>query len=75
MSTRDALATVRRWTWDPRPAIAAGALLIAGGAAATALTWPPSHASMRPLIVGVILVLRGLALPVLLRRRRQRSGG
>lgn len=72
MTTRNALSTLRRWTWDPRPTIAVGALLIAGSAVATALTWPPSHASMRPFIVGVLLVLRGLALP-LLRRRRERT--
>ena len=72
MSTRNALSTLRRWMWDPRPAITVGALLIAGSAAATALTWPPSHASMRPFIVGVMLVLRGLALPFL-RRRRERA--
>lgn len=69
MRTRNALSTLRRWMWDPRPAIIAGALLIAGSSAAIALTWPPSHASLRPFIVGVLLVLRGLALPLLLRRR------
>ena len=72
MSTRNALSTLRRWIWDPRPAITVGALLIAGSAAANALTWPPSHASMRTFIVGVLLVLRGLALP-LLRRWLERT--
>ena len=69
MSTRNALSALRRWMWDPRPAITAGALLIAGSAAAAALTWPPSHAIMRPFITGVLLVLRGVALPWLLRWR------
>jgi ABC-type xylose transport system permease subunit len=55
--------------WDPRPAITIGVLLIAGSAAGIALTWPPTHASLRPFIVGVLLVLRGLALPLLQRRR------
>lgn len=65
-----------RYTRDPRPCYVAGVLLIAGSAVAAAVTWPPSWACLRPFVVGVGLVLRGVVLHLVRRyRRRIRTSG
>lgn len=64
-------ANLWRWLRDPRLALVVGALLMAGSAIAAAMTWPPSQTTIRPFIVGALLILRGLLQP-LLRRGRQR---
>ncbi|HEY3686870.1 MAG TPA: hypothetical protein VGL93_27795 [Streptosporangiaceae bacterium] len=74
-SARTTMAALRRWTLDPRPAYAAGALLIVGALIAAALTWPPAYAVLRIGAVGVLLLLRGAALHLLARRRARRAAG
>lgn len=71
MTVRNKAASLVRWVRDPRVAIVVGALLMAGSAIAAAVTWPPSQATTRPFIVGVLLMLRGVALPGI---RRHLSG-
>jgi len=70
MTAHSRLAAVVRWLWQPRVAIVAGLMLITGTTVVTAATWPPSHATLRPLIVGGGLILRGVALPHLRRWAR-----
>lgn len=60
MSTRMFATALWRWIRDPRLALVVGGLLMAGAAIATAVTWPPSQATVRPFVVGLLLVLRGL---------------
>lgn len=57
-----------RWLWDPRVAIGIGTVLLLGSAITIGLNWPPSRASIRPAAVGAVLILRGLALPIIRRR-------
>lgn len=76
MTIRRRLLVVLRWITDPRVAIAVGALLVVGSAVATILTWPPSQTTLRPLIVGILLLLRGIVVPPVRRwLRRHTSPG
>ena len=77
MRARAYVAAAVRWLVHPKVAIAVGALLVTGALVVAAVDWPPSHAVLRSLMVGVGLILRGVALPVirrLLRQRPQRRG-
>lgn len=72
MRARAYVAAAVRWLVHPKVAVAVGALLVAAALVTAAFDRPPSHAVLRPLAVGVVLVLRGLALPVVRRRLHHR---